>query len=306
LTICVRLVLLPSALLSVPLLAACSEGPDDDTTTSMFIAAAHDLGAPRAGAGAYPVDEPDAAWVAAELLVPGTGWDFPASSIPLFVWEDVAMAINVADDGSCPYSITHSDGASTTQSWESDCRSQDGYEWTGGGSRTTWSDPDADGVSWTLWTMDLEVEAGIDDPTFDRLGLHGLLWFGLGASDPLIRVAQVNMAIGLEGYWSRQDADTDREEVWRDLRLTGTWEEQETGPTDAHRFTGAALLGDLGGLAFDGPDVLEADHCAAEPSGTVTLQGSADATLTFDGDTTCDRCATLEVEGSAGQASCGS
>lgn len=296
---------LPSAWLSALLLSACADPTDSASTTSMFVATAHDLGAPRAASGAYPVDEPTAAWAAAELLVPVTGWDFPASSIPLFVWDDVAMAINVADDGTCPYSLTDSDGASTTQSWESDCRSQDGYEWTGGGSRTTWSEPDVDGVSWTLWAMELDVEAGIDDPTFDRLGLHGLLWFGVGDGEPLLRVAQVNMAVSLEGYWSRQNADTDREELWRDLRLTGSWEEHETGPADAHRFAGAAQLGELGGLAFDGPDVLEADHCAAEPTGAVDLQGIADATLTFDGDTTCDRCATLEVEGSAAQASCG-
>ena len=297
---------LPCTLLGAILLPACTGDPGIGTTASTFIAAAHDLGAPRATGGSYPVDEPAAAWAAAELLVPVTAWDFPASSIPLFVWDDVAMAINIADDGTCPYSLTDSDGASTTQSWESDCRSQDGYEWLGGVSRTTWSDPDADGVSWTLWSMDLDIEAGIDDPTFDSLSLHGLLWFGLGGSDPLIRVAQVNMAVSLSGYWSRQGGDTTREGVWQDLRLSGTWEEQETGVADVHRFAGTATLGEQGGLAFDGPEVQEADHCAAEPTGAVELNGITNATLTFDGDTTCDRCATLEVEGSAGQASCGS
>jgi hypothetical protein len=293
-----------AAPLALLLLAACSGGDGAAGAQGAFLAAAHELGPELSGDADFPVDDPALSWTASELVVPLAGYDFPASAIPLFVWEEVAMAQSVADEGSCPYVLTDSEDGATTTTWESDCRSQDGYEWLGDMSRTTWSEADADGVQWTRWTMALEVEAGIDEPSFDRLGLQGTLWFGLGDGEALLRVAQANVAVVLEGYWSRQGGDEAREAAWGDLRLRGTWEEHETGAQDTHRFAATARLGALGGLAVEGPALQESAQCAAEPDGEVALEGAARASLRFDGATSCDRCASLEVEGEAAQQTC--
>ena len=47
------------------------------------------------------------------------------------LWEDVLLGENIADSGTCPYLVA--DGPET--SWRTNCRSQDGFNWSGFVSR---------------------------------------------------------------------------------------------------------------------------------------------------------------------------
>ena len=254
-----------------------------------------DLGANRAVGVGYQVGNGADLWFAAEQFVPEIEWSYPATGIPLYMWEDVAMGANVADVGACPYAV--SSGAELT--WKSDCRSSGGYEWSGELVETTWDD---DIGRWTRWDMDLQILGDNDDPSFDRLELDGSILFVVGDGEPLDRAAKVNLRTGVEGFWVQRDVNDKREEAWADLAITGNFEQRNGGD---HRIEGKVDLGGYGGLSFSAAALEEAEYCSTEHEGTITLMADKEVLLKMDGETACDRCAELTVNGEYAGRTCG-
>ena len=196
--------------------------------------------------------------------------------------------------GSCPFTYIE-DGA---QIWDSDCRSQEGYEWVGEVAVSEWED---DTGRWTRWDMDLEIFGDIDDPSFERMVLDGSFVFVAGDPEVLTRAVQSNIRVGLDGWFERHSVADEREEAWQDWVLTGRYEETPEG----HHFAGAVDLGNLGGLRFEGDDLVKTSACPVEPRGDVRIEADDSVVIEFDGDSSCNRCGDMLVDGTfAGQA-CG-
>jgi len=240
------------------------------------------------------------AWFAAEQITPGLVWDYPPSNVPLYLWEDIAQGENIADPGSCPY--TTIDGNALT--WVSNCRSQDGYEWSGKVTQTEWEEDD---LRWTLWEFDLEIIGDVEDPSFDRLTLDGKLYVALGDGESLDRSVQVNARAGIEGFWSQQSSIDQREAAWADWVNTGRYEQVPSENGNVHLFSGNVELGSLGGFQYKTSELQEVSTCPGEPSGSLEIVSDTDnLQLQFNGAEGCDQCADLIRDGEfAGQACAG-
>jgi hypothetical protein len=270
----------------LPLLLACT-GPETDDSTFMLDARLEPL--PRATSGGYPADDPEEAYFAAQHVVPGLHWgNSPPTELVIGMWEHL-MGENVADPGSCPYGVI--DGAEVV--WSTECRSQDGYNWSGTATEVTWSEG---GQEWTHWTFDLQVDSDVESRTFDRIALDGEYIFGGADRDKgLLSHTEMDLVMEVEGYWDTIGKDR-LGAAWAPLALTGMWETQLNGELELYQMKGHLELGDDGGLTFDGQGGLESDGCAVEPRGALAL--GDDVTLRFEGDNRCDNCAMHSVDGS--------
>ena len=276
-------------------LLACS-GRSSDTGEQMWLGPETDLGTSLAQGTGFEFGNGDGAWLAAEHIVPDVYLDMPPVDIPVFLWEMV-QAANIADEGSCPY-VTAS-GA--TMTWKSDCRSQDGYEWSGQLSETSWTDSSG---RWKQWTMDLEIIADVENPSFERMTLQGE-YVDLTADDidGLDRAVQANLREGVDGYWEQQSVAQDKEAAWADIVITGRWELRSDRSA---RMNGTLDLGEYSGLSFSSESLEQQDSCTGEPKGTLTLEASQTAVLEFEGASDCDRCASFSLDGEFSGQACGS
>jgi len=284
--------------MSRPLLAAAAlslgcKGEPEDKAPAEWLVDEVDLGQPLAQGEGYVFENGADAWFAAAQFTPRLDWDLPASDVPLYLW-DLVQGLNIADEHGCPYTVA--EGKSTT--WRSDCRSQNGYQWTGEVTRS-WGETGA-GLAWTRWDMDLEVLGDVDDPSFDRVTLQGSVRNLEGQGGELVRAVQVNMRAGIDGYWERRSVGDEREAAWADWVVTGRFEQLQG---DVYRFEGAADLGELGGLGFHANPLTLQEGCVGEPAGTLELNANQAVELYFEGLDDCDRCASYAVDGEfAGQA----
>lgn len=275
----------PRLLLLCAAMVACS-GKDADSGAggdSAWLMPRQDLGADRVASTDADLSDPSGLWFAAAHFLPGLDWDDPVVDVPLFVFESIAMDGGVADSGSCPYEQL--DGGQTT--WRSDCRSTNGYEWTGRMVRTRWSEG---GIDYTRWDSDLDIVGDTDDPEFTHLSIQGAMVYASGDDSTLATGIQGNVAVSLSGYWSRADADDPREQAWRDWAWTGRDELTTDG---AHHIEGHGRLGGVGSLGFTTDRLTVSDACDASPTGTVEVDGTEALSLEFRGATDCRRCATL-------------
>ena len=287
------------ALVLLIALPACT-GTEDDPESSIWITPEQNLGDPVATGSGFVVANGTDAWFAAEHVAPLIAWDFPATEQPWFLW-DLVQGENIADQSTCPY--TQADTSAGTKTWMSDCRSREGYEWTGevrqtvpsdSGDPLPWEPTIDDEWAWERWDYDLQIIGDIEDPAFDRLTIKGTVFFINGDDVDLVKAAQVNIRIGIDGYWEALHVGDEREQSWNDLLLTGRWEHLVG---DTHHFAGTADLGELGGFAFQSEGLTLQDTCSGEPKGTLDITTDDDVTLTFQGSDECDRCASLAING---------
>jgi hypothetical protein len=241
------------------------------------------LGDPRASGLDADLADPGALWFASSHFLPGMGWDDPNVDIPLFAFESIAMDTGVADSGSCPYEQI--DGMRTT--WRSDCRSTQGYNWTGRMVRERWSEG---GVDYTRWESDLEVEGDTVDPEFQRLSIQGAWVYASGDDVDLVTGIQANVQVQLDGYWSRASAGDPREAAWQDWAWTGREELRSDG---ARRLEGTARLAGVGTFGLQSTDLRVTDACRDAPTGSVTMTGTSAITLRFHGESDCRKCADI-------------
>ena len=280
-------------------LVACSSKDEVPGANGEWVLEAVDQGAARATGQGFSFDSPDELWFAAEQIVPGLAMDFPASGVPLSLW-DLAQYENIADIGSCPYSVV----VDESLVWKTGgCRSQGGYEWTGELAEREGQLSGHEGWKEYRWEMGLEIVGDIEDPTFERLTLDGDLRVVRGDGESLEVAVQVNAQAGVDGYWERVNITDARERAWADWVMTARFEQSGTGV----KMEGLVDLGELGGLAFQADALIDNPSCSGEPDGTLTLfLNETEHRLTFDGSTSCDRCVDLSIDGEFAGRSCGS
>lgn len=246
--------------------------------------------APLAQPSAYPLDTGAEAYFIAQHVVPGLHWgNSPSTEIALDMWTHI-MGENVADPGSCPYGSV--DGGERT--WQTNCRSQDGYNWSGTASQVTWEEA---GQEWERWEFDIEVDSDVESRSFDRIAMKGEFWFAGSNGEDLQSHTETNLVIEADGYWD-QGSRAKLEDTWSRLALTGTWETWLDAGGDLRTFQAQGVVeNSLGGVTFEAPDGLEDDGCATEPRGDVLLKdGAQQVRLSFEAGDRCDNCAQYSLD----------
>jgi len=281
----------PAHTLPILLAIACAGDKDSGTTTSGdWLMSDQELGAAATSSPDADLSDPTPLWFVSQHFLPGIEWDDPTVDIPLYVFETIAMDNGVADSGSCPYEQI--DGTTTT--WRSDCRSTQGYNWTGRMVRERWEEG---AITYTRWDSDLEIEGDVDDPEFDRLSLQGSWVYASGDNTELVTGIQANLALSLQGYWARADIDDPREVSWADWAWRGR---EELVTSGTRRLEGTGRLGGFGTGTFETRSLRVSDDCDRSPTGDVAVTGQQSVTLRFHGETDCRQCADL-VGGEAGE-----
>lgn len=248
-----------------------------------------DLGSPRATGTGLSLADDASVWNAVDQIIPGMFWALPGHDIALTVFNTMLEDEGITDAGTCPYTTA----TGPTLTWVTNCRSQDGYTFSGTVDRT---DGSTDGRDWRQWEFDLDVSPDTDFPDLDRVSLHGELVVTSGnGDDALLSALQVNMLVGVEGYLEAVNGTQTQQEMWQDWSLTARYEQHEASNGVQMLMEGSADLGSHGGLDFLSTDLLLPDTCPNEPDGTLTING--DASIVFDGSNGCDRCSTLEIDG---------
>ncbi len=271
---------------------ACTRG-EDTGNQELFLVDTRDAGIPLADGQGYQFD-PQRAAFGFEHVVPGVVWgNSPSTEMILLLWE-YAQAENISDPGICPFATA--DGATTT--WNTACRSAEGYDWTGTVSKVAWEES---GHDWEHWTFDLLIESDRESRKFDSISLQGEYFFA--GSNPdlgLLSHTQSNYVIDARGYWSTSFKE-DVEPAWHGMAVTGTWETWTDGTLV---FAGLMDLGELEGFAFSTPGLQEVTNCVREPKGSMTMSNEATAELVFEGAGQCDGCAQFTLDGERQNTAC--
>ena len=274
---------LPTLLLSIAAFGCSGKAADSGGSEGGWLVPLQDLGVAKAtSADLDVVAQADDLWFISAHFLPGIDWDEPTVDLPLYLFETVAMQDAVADSGSCPYTVV--EGGQTT--WRSDCRSTNGYEWTGGMVQKKWTEAD---LEYTRWDANLDVAGDTDRAEFDQLAIRGSVVYVKGGDGPLKTAIQGNIQVQLSGLWSRADADDPREAAWRDWAWTGRDELTDSG----HRIDGVARLAGVGTVSLVGQGLTVDAACGSSPTGTITASGRGSADLGFHGSTDCRQCADL-------------
>ena len=247
-----------------------------------------DLGADVASSEGYALEGGETTWLAAAQIIPDQLWTAPGYELPLAIWEEVVDDESIADEGSCPYVIA--EGPKLT--WVSNCRSQDGYDWSGTVSRT---DGEQDGRTTTLWELDIEIIADTDFPRFARVMMSGSVFITESGGE-LVEGVQTNLITVVEDFESVAQGDDEQKQIWSTGWALSSRQEVHTDGT--LMIAGSTELGDRGGLSFFGTALSIDAACPGEPDGELTFTADATATLSLDGlSGLCDNCATLTLDG---------
>ncbi len=184
----------------------------------------------------------------------------------------------------------------TTLVYDGNCRSAEGYDFSGEVSILEWEE---EGQGWQHWDFDIVVETELPDQSFDRIGLTGEIFYGSANEDiGLVSHTQTNVQMESEGYWANKAVNGDNlEAAWSEVAFTGIWETQDLG-TRTYVHVGVLDLGDFGGFTFQTEGLVDQGaSCVGEAKGRVQISGTADATLRFEGSERCDGCAEHTAEG---------
>lgn len=235
------------------------------------------LGEARVAGSGFSTTDGEGLGAAFPQLMPGWGDGFPAWDVPNAIWE-IAQHELVADEGACPY--VELDGAD--QTFRSDCRSKDGYEWEGTVGQKDWEEA---GVEYTRLDFDLTVTADVDGARFDSLSLHGAIQRGTTESEEHV---DVNLEAELLGYYeARQQPDDARIPTWAAWGASGSAEAGD----GALGIDLAADVGGTKGFRLTGAALTTSSSCPVEPGGTAELAEGVSAE--FQGADGCDACATI-------------
>ncbi len=262
------------------LLVACGRSDRSDPD---WLIEPMDLGSYAKGEG-YTFDSPQTTWFAGEHALPELRWSVPPSNIPIYLWEDVLSGENVSDAGSCPYLTLEGE----TTYWSANCRSQEGYDWSGSVSLTT----EMGEEQTELWEFDIDVSSDREGRLFDRVLLEGTVHYVQGDDEPLSRHAQVNIRIRAPGYWAGA-FDEALDAAWTDMAISGTWEARMDNGDEYWQVDAAVDLGTHGGFRVRSEQFWTETACAGEPRGEATLTGENEARLLFEGAEACNGCAQL-------------
>lgn len=286
----------PSWLLFVAVFVACSGKDADSGGADPWQMPDVDLGPARVTGTTADFSGGEGVYFALSHVLPGMQFDEPSVDLPLHLFEGLALQADVADEGSCPYSQVE-DGATV---WRSDCRSSNGYEWTGGMRLEAW---EQGGVELRRWDFDLAVVGGEDRHSFDSLRLEGAVVYGRGGDeDTLVTGIQGNIISGLSGHWSRAGDTDPREASWREVGWSGREELLDSG---SRRMAGTASVAGVGSFSVDSAALSVDPACSLGPAGEVRIGGQQDIDATLYGADDCRQCAGVVVDGQPAAESCG-
>ncbi len=263
-------------MLLIPLLA-CAPGPATAGPGGVaFTVAPADLGDPRAdNAGFNPADG-EGIGLALAFVLPAFGESAPVWSTPSEVWALLQLE-TVRDPGVCPFDRV--DGGTTIH--EGNCRSSDGYEFTGDVSERRWTE---DGVERFRLEADVEVRGDTASALFDRVRLVGAIEEATPEEGSVDVHYDVNLELLVEGYWEARDPGDPRLAAWSSWIVSGSLEQIGA----LWRADLAADIAGAGGLTMVSEALTESD-CPIEHDGTVRLGAGAEAA--FEGVDACDACA---------------
>ncbi len=254
-----------------------------------FLIAPVELGAPRtSGTGLDPARTEDlglALWAALPIFGENPAFDMPMDVEAL--WHPEV----VQDEGSCPYSEVLPDGTL----YQSDCRSTDGYDFSGSLERRVWSASDGDYQS---LDADFEVVGDVENADFGRILLRGMLAEVQPDQGDVVQHLDLNLHMEVEGYWELQKPTDPRLEAWKNWTLTGSLERHRDGGWLVDL---AVEIGGAGGFIARSSNLKKAEGCPVEMAGEILL--SPELRLGLGGLSSCDRCVDVvqsdEVTGTA-------
>lgn len=250
-----------------------SGAPDVD-----FAVLSEDVGDPIAVDSGFDAANGDALGAAFSAALPVFGGGDLAWSVPNEVWT-ILQGDLVRDNGVCPYRELQGD----VTVYQSDCRSSQGYEWSGDASERTWTES---GVTRARLDADLEVIGDADDVTFDRIRLSGAV--ASGTNDDGVNHIDVNMLVEVAGYWQARAPEDPRGAAWTHWVMSGRLERDADGKWQ----TDLAMEGtNTGGLQFVSRSLAERSSCPVEVVGEAVLGGGVSAQ--FEGADSCDACADI-------------
>lgn len=280
------------ALTLVPAVACSGDKGDSGSAGETWRMPDQGLGLPMADGADADLGEPGVAWHAAAQVVPGVDWAIPGVELPLSLWASLQVD-RFWDEGSCPYTVT--EGTATV--YRSDCRTNEGYEWTGDVRVDDWEE---DGWRWRRWDYELEVVADTDNPGFARIAIEGAAVMVDTDDSSFSRGVQANWRVEADEYWASQGTDA-REATWQTLAVTGRDEATDSG---VHRVDVAATAAGIGSYTLRSEALTLSSDCTVVPTGEAELEGRQASTLTYG--ETCARCAGWDGEGASADQACGS
>jgi hypothetical protein len=165
--------------------------------------------------------------------------------------------------------------------YQSDCRSRDGYEWSGSVEYREWEEG---GLARETYNFDISVAADVEDPAFTALSIAGSV--ARAVVDEVEHV-DVDLELALVGYFESQGESNDpRLAAWADWRASGSIEvENATIRSQVHaNVAGSGAVPIVGKLSIDA-------GCSIEPEGDLSLDDTTAAR--FQGADACDACAEI-------------
>jgi hypothetical protein len=276
-------------------LVACGSKTPDGGAGVDWVVGNVDLGPDRVGPPDAAFESGGELWETLEIGAPQFGTDDPAADLPLGMWE-LLQGEQISDMGSCPYR----DVAGSRESYRSDCRSRDGYEWRGGLEINRYQEGE---IRLARYDFDLEVVADIEDPSFDSLRITGSFVYASEEGEGFQRGLQANLEMQLVGFWSRQSAIDPREVAWSDLAWNGRYEEQTPEELQLEM---AVRSGGSGSARIVAHPLIGRPDCSLAAGGRIEVEGVEQHVLTIDPEGACGRCAEWETAGTDLGLACGS
>jgi len=276
---------------------ACGKPDPDDTGPEShdpwsvnFLVEPEDLGAPKAPASGFDPANGDALGLAMSQVLPVYGDANPAWNTPFDVWEILQLG-TVQDESVCPRTDLEGD----TTLWASDCRSSQGYEFSGTASLSQWEDDIAERIR---FEVQMEVLGDVESALFERILLDGVLQEAIPFGEEVVIHLDLNLHIEVEGYWEQRGPSDPRLEAWRAWTASGSVEESP----GRWSIDMAVDIAESGGFHVRAPRLDADSACPVELSGEAALAETI--TASFAGASSCDACAEVLADGTEVSRAC--
>lgn len=265
-------------------LLACEPAPPDESPVTDWVIEPAVIGSPRVDTASFAAANGEGIGAAFAQFLPVFAEGNPAWEVPTQILA-VGMDELVADPGSCPFEVREGD----VSTYNSDCRSRDGYEWTGSYDERSWEDGE---IARHAYTFGLTVVADVENADFTSLELQGTVV--LSKLDAVSHV-DVDLSASLLGYFeARGELSDPRIAAWADWQASGSVEFDDS----VIRIEAMADIGSVGGLPVGGTVDID-PGCAIEPKGELDL--GEEVVARFEG---CDACADIAQAGEVVSAAC--
>ena len=234
-----------------------------------------DLGSPLASDAQFDREDLAGLGAALDATLPLFG-DRPTREAPYEAWA-LLQPSTVQDEGTCPQVIVLDDGTR----YEAECRSSDGYEWSGWVEERSWDG--GDGARNRL-EADIEVLGDTEGAGFDSVQIEGFVEQATPGGGGVVQHLDLNLRLDVRGYFEQRAPQDPRLTGWQGWAITGSLEEREGGAwvIDTTVMSGGQATRFAGELSAG---------CPVELGGEADLSGGEG--LLLDGASACDACGAL-------------